>query len=649
MEKAGAVAAMGQDSLLLPAWMKAALAANDRLKLYLSMMQAIDQGLSSGQSVPMDWRRELARLGLQDAGWLQALGEGAYRQDGILWVPHLEEWLNALGRDLHVMARPVCERPGHEEPQLLARRNLWEGRIESLKEEEGLHAEALRSLTHGDRHADDSLHLLVMDLHKAINAMSAEVATEDIDGAHVWQIEPQDRERVQAFMRGIHATAALKFGHPGLDTAVTRDGERLLIQNDIGTNDAHVLVIEWRPGALHLNYSDLHANRFSFFGRMLEGLGFRWETLAPRVEASLNRGKPYQLGHASLESTDERRLLEALEMAASRIVFVIDWNRARKRLQAFVRKPAAIDLLEQAARDNIGHMAWLLAGGDRLVYEAMQAVDGDAFRVGERLDQVLGEIAARAYLLDLMKAASVRLREQQPVALIADEARMLLARAVRRRTFEFDLLAEHSAYCHALALALVEALVSEDDPAQAQARLLRAKAWERQADHVLTESRRRAERQVRWQPMLALLDRLDDVADVLEESIFILSLLASGKLPRMPSAVQGSIAAIAETTLGAIQDQIRSVEIARHLDESVAHQETDAFLQALWRILRAERVCDESLREARMQIVTHLNEQPAVLQLANELAMTIEQATDHLLGSAYALRKLVFEKSGVHA
>ena len=226
---------------------------------------------------------------------------------------------------------------------------------------------------------------------------------------------------------------------------------------------------------------------------------------------------------------------------------------------------------------------------------------------------------------------------------------MLLARAVRRRTFEFDLLAEHSAYCHALALALVEALVSEDDPAQAQARLLRAKAWERQADHVLTESRRRAERQVRWQPMLALLDRLDDVADVLEESIFILSLLVSGKLPRMPSAVRGSIAAIAETTLGAIQEQIRSVEIARHLDESVAHQETDAFLQALWRILRAERVCDESLREARMQIVTHLNEQPAVLQLANELAMTIEQATDHLLGSAYALRKLVFEKSGVHA
>ncbi|TNF56165.1 MAG: phosphate transport regulator [Burkholderiales bacterium] len=649
MEKAAAVAAMGQECLLLPAWMKAALAANDRLKLMLSMMQAIDQGLASGQQAPMDWRRELGRLGLQDVAWLQTLGQGAYRQDGILFVPHLEEWINALERDLHVMARPVCERPGHEEPRLLARRNTWAARLEALKEEEGLYASALQELTHGDRHAGDSLHLLVMDLHKAINGMSAYVATEDIDGAHVWQISPQDRDRVRAFMRGIHATASLKFGHPGLDTAVTRDGDRLLIQNDIGTNDAHVLVIEWWPGALHLNYSDLHANRFAFFGRMMQGLGFRWEALDPRVDTTLNRGKPYQLGHASLESEDERRLLEALEMAASRIVFVIDWNRARKRLQAFVRKPVAIDLLEQAARDNVGHMAWLLAGGEQLVYGAMQAVDGDAFRVGDRLDQVLGESASRAYLLDLMRAASVRLREQQPAALVGDEARMLLARAIRKRTFEFDLLAEHSAYCHALALSLVEGLMDEEDPAAAQARLVRAKAWERQADHVLSEARGRAERQARWQPLLMLLDRLDDVADVLEESLYVLSLLALPQLPRLPRAVKHGMLSIAETTLGAIQDQVRAVEIARHLDENVPQLEGDAFLQALWRILRAERVCDESLREARMEIVKQLHNQPAAMQLAGELAQTIEQATDHLLGAAYALRKLVFEKSGVLA
>ena len=60
-------------------------------------------------------------------------------------------------------------------------------------------------------------------------------------------------------------------------------------------------------------------------------------------------------------------------------------------------------------------------------------------------------------------------------------------------------------------------------------------------------------------------------------------------------------------------------------------------------------MCDESLREARMQIVANLHAEPALLNLASELALTIEQATDHLLGAGYALRKLVFEKSGVHA
>jgi hypothetical protein len=35
--------------------------------------------------------------------------------------------------------------------------------------------------------------------------------------------------------------------------------------------------------------------------------------------------------------------------------------------------------------------------------------------------------------------------------------------------------------------------------------------------------------------------------------------------------------------------------------------------------------------------------------LTTELASTIESATDHLLGAAYSLRKIVFEKSGVQA
>jgi hypothetical protein len=89
----------------------------------------------------------------------------------------------------------------------------------------------------------DSLHRLVMDLHKLLNALQAELAEERLDGAAIRRVDDSDRPLIAAFMAGLNRTAPLKFNHPGLDTTVTRVGNRLIIQNDLGTTDAHVLVI----------------------------------------------------------------------------------------------------------------------------------------------------------------------------------------------------------------------------------------------------------------------------------------------------------------------------------------------------------------------------------------------------------------------
>jgi uncharacterized protein Yka (UPF0111/DUF47 family) len=242
--------------------------------------------------------------------------------------------------------------------------------------------------------------------------------------------------------------------------------------------------------------------------------------------------------------------------------------------------------------------------------------------------------------------ASVKLREQQPVALIADEARLLLARVLQRRTFEFDLLAEHAAFCHALALALSEALEFASTTADA---VQRAKNWERKADHLLMEARRRAERQPRWLPMVQLLDDMDDIADALEEATFIHSMTLTQPLAGLPAAVNAVLGELADTTLAAIQDQIKAIEIARHMSEHTEPADSEAFLQALWRMLRAERICDDLLRSARARIVQTLHATPALFSLATELAATIEKATDSLLSAGYALRKLVFNKSGMTA
>lgn len=647
MLKEKAVASLGQPSLLMPAWVKAALLANDRLKLYLTMLQSAAQHAGSPETPVTDWGRELAHTGLHDSGWLQDLVKTAYFDDRTLVAPQLDQLLEALAADLAIMARPLCDGGRDSESDLVARRDYWLQKLHALEDNEGLSRESLAELTHGTRKSGDSFHLLVMDLHKQLNAMAGEIATENLDGAHVWQIADADRPLIRAFMRGLQRTAALKFSHPGLDTAVTRDGARLLIQNDIGTNDVHVLVIEVEQHTVSLTYSDLHGERFEFFRQMLDELGFEWTVFDPVTSDGLNAGKPYRVGKATFKADTDDGLMDCLEAVASRIVFVIDWNRARKRLQNFVRKPQAYELLRRAAAKEWGHMAWLLAGGERLVFNAMQAVDIEVFRVGDRLDEVLGEAAATEFLLELLRISSVMLRQQQPVALVADEARMLLARVLRQRTFEFDLLAEHAAYCHAIALALCEALENGTvmDAIQSASLVVRAKTWERQADHLLMDARQRAERQSRWLPVVDLLEKSDDVADALEESFFIHSMTLAPPVSGLPAPVNEVLRRLADTTLAAIQDQVKAIEIARHVSARGDPADSQLFLLTLWRMLRAERLCDELSRQARVTIIQSLHASPAGLLLASDLAATIEKASDGLLAAGYALRKMVITKT----
>ena len=60
----------------------------------------------------------------------------------------------------------------------------------------------------------DSLHRLVMDLHKALNGLAAAHAEEKLAGAHVSGLLPQDRGAIEAFMRGVHATEKLRVWPP---------------------------------------------------------------------------------------------------------------------------------------------------------------------------------------------------------------------------------------------------------------------------------------------------------------------------------------------------------------------------------------------------------------------------------------------------
>lgn len=692
MQKSDAVAAMGKSSLLLPAWIKAALAANDRLKLYLSVLQAAAAHAAHPEAEALDLGREVAAAGIEGR-WLRDLPGAASQVDGALLVPDLPRMAARLAEDLSVMARPLLDSAAAADAtrERLAHWLQW---LEAFGEQhsgaEALSAEQLRLLTSGKRadkgggkaaskHAHgadkaaeaDSLHLLVMDLHKQLNQLASTLSSDAIDGAHVWQLQEGDHARVKAFMRGLNRTARLKFDHPGLDTAATRDGERLLLQNDIGTNDAHVLVLQVEGLSITLNYSDLHRPRFEFFQDLLNPFGAQWADTQSKVAAGLNDGQAYTFGSARFDCADEVALAAALEGIGSRIVFLIDWNRARKRLLPFVGKQGAIEVLRAAAAQDVGHMAWLKAGGEQTIFAAMQAAGEGAFRIGDRLDSVLGQADAQALMLEVLGLASKALLAGQPVALVADETRLLLARRMRQRSSEFDLIEEHAAYCHALAQAVSDGLAhdvtggagkgehkGDHKAARHAARGLaeRAKVWERQADHLVMRARDQAQRQRRWQPIARLLELSDDIADALEEAAFLISLIAEDHRQGWSTELHQLLSKLAQAVLSATQEHIKALAIARRLasrgEGSDAGNamgqdgaDSDAFLAASWHVLRSERECDELLRAARRVMLGAIKD-AASLMLANDLAMALELASDRLLVAGYALRELAFEQVG---
>jgi hypothetical protein len=155
-------------------------------------------------------------------------------------------------------------------------------------------------------------------------------------------------------MEGLNRTAPLKFDHPGLGTTATEHDGRLLIQNDIGTTDAHVLVVRVHGLAASVTYTDIHEARLKFFKSLFDGFDIAWEGTKQRHSDRLSAGQ-YLLLTGTFNAPNEAALTRFLAHLGSRIVFLIDWNHIRKRLRGFVLSQAL-----ETATDAHAHAGQML-------------------------------------------------------------------------------------------------------------------------------------------------------------------------------------------------------------------------------------------------------------------------------------------------
>jgi uncharacterized protein Yka (UPF0111/DUF47 family) len=484
----------------------------------------------------------------------------------------------------------------------------------------------------------DSLHVLVMDLHRAINALQASLAEENLDGARVWRVMDADRPLIRAFMLGLNQTAPLKFDHPGLGTTVTRVGERLLIQNDIGTTDAHLLMLHVEGLTATLTYTDVHAQRLAFFKSLLKPFAVQWTTPQARRSENLAEGEDYYLSVGVFQGKEVCALSNYVHYLGSRLVFLIDWNRARKRLREFLATDEAVRLLKWAADHDVGHRGFLQLGGERLVYEAMEFAQHAPVRYGEKLHETLGAEAAFDYLQFVLREATTGLRERRSERFIRDEIKAELAR--RFRTAHSSLLTialTHAERVFDLAVGVQEGLLRHTEP-HAQQMLERAAQralkWEQEGDAIVSRIRALASRTSRPQVYADLLHEADEAADGLEEAAFLLTRLVSVAPPiRLVEPVQ----ALAALLVAGTQESVKMFEAASHVTREGAGEDLQDFFTAVDRIITLERESDIAERAVTTTLFASDYEVRA-FQLIARLSQVLEHAADGLALSALKLR-----------
>ncbi len=627
MGKTAVLEAIGETNLSRADQIAAALGANDRIKYYFSLLQTAFARADRPDQPADSLRRERLAGGIDDDA-LDNLVGNSRRENSRYRIPGSAAVLDRIIQDLRIMAAPCADFAERLERVL--------GKLPRAQDD-WMDRGMLDDLTRAGKGGADSPHQLVMDLHKALNAIEAELAEERLDGAAVYRIQDSDRPIVAAFMAGLNRTAPLKFNHPGLGTTATRDGNRLIIQNDLGTTDAHVIVIHVEAMSVQVTYTDIHPERIQFLRHMLKPYAVAWGDEQSVPTDSAVSENAFQLVTARFDARDSTELAAYLNFFASRLVFLIDWNRARKELRGFLRGKDRIALLGRAAEANVGHRAFLELGGAQLINRAIEDTAGSAMHFGDRLCDVLGDQAAMDFLRFVFRTAMEGLRDHQSTGLVQDriraelqahfssEGKRLLGLASEQAAIIFEIASLVRDGIHGMDAGYDQ----EDDKALYERLAKRAREFEHTADQLVAAAREAVRKRPEYATLFSLLENADNAADELEEVAFLMELLVASQ----PGAeVREALGALADLLVEAAQEWIKALSHAAHVDQPRGlgtQEDAGDFLTAIDALLALEHRTDDAERASTFAVVQNARDFRQ-LHICSRMADSLEEAADAL-------------------
>ena len=635
--KSEIVAQLGQSDLLLPSLIAKGLAANDSVKLRLSLLQSAARRASNGESAKFELAEECRAAGI-DAAAMQTLVEQATLcGEGRMTAPGLSALGAAVWRDLATMAEPVKTADRFLGEEALARLAAIE-RSAPFGSHDDIDLALVSKLTAVTAEGGDSLHRLIMDMHKLLNGLAKTHAEEIVAGAHASGLMPEDRLAVEAFMRGLRATERLRFGHPGLATTAVRTAERFTIQNDIGETDAHVVVIAVEADAVTVTYSDVHLPRAKFFVGLFRDFDVKWSGLERKSVAGLAEGGVFYLVNGRYPTPTSERRHAFLEAIGSSLVFLIDWNKARKVLRGWVPKNDAIQILDWAARHRFGHRGFLELGGAELLSGAVRHAVPARIGFGEQLDRALGREAAVDFLKTVLRISAEALLAGGSERLARDRIEADLVRRLQR--VEIALLAivvRQAGLARELGAAVANFVAARRNrrPFDNAALVRNARHIEEKADRIAMEARGEITRLDAAPQIASLVNLAEATIDELEQAAFIASLVPADLTLELLAPLDELCSAVLSGTEAAAAGTAAAVDVpdGHRVDSEDA-------LAATGRLIDAEHAADAAERKVTTQILTGEFDQKTALSVI-ELARALERATDRLAGFGHVLREHV--------
>jgi uncharacterized protein Yka (UPF0111/DUF47 family) len=633
---------LGDNELVLPALLDAAIIGNEQAKYILSLLQmAASHAECPQEATTPSLRTDREACGITEASFDHTIAESSSDGHGSFYIPGAQRLMASLDQALKAMLAPLALFAGGSK-EARSLHEEYRQRLDRLVNtrppiiDDIMSGETIASMTSGRPASGDGLHILIMDLHKELNRLQSEISTEEIEGAKAYRIVQADRSLVAAFMKAVNRTAPLKFEHPGLATTAARSDGTLLIQNDLGTTKAHVLLVRVTETSAVVTHTDIHLQRLRFFQSLLDETGIEWDELSTHQASAIPGGDLFYVARGRFSAQETTALASFLERLGSCLVFLIDWNRARKRLRLLVPNEAAVRILRWAADHEVGHRGFLSLGGERLVYDALEQAVKTPLRYGEPLHEMIGKDAAQDYLCYVLQTAANGLLKGRSVALIRDQVRAELFNHFR--SAEQRLLAHASQHADiivqlasGLGAALRQSASSEDALTRNAAK---AKQAESRADEIVKGTRLTVRRIPGTEVFRRILEVADDAVDDIEDSAFLAGLV-SGRTTCLD--LPAPLLALSELVVDGARAFQRAIGAAQYVHRGGERENMQQFLEAVDRVVTIEHQTDEREREVTAALVGS-DIDCRHLHLLSGIAAHLEAAADALLRASLILR-----------